>query len=214
MYYNLPFNFPLTSPPFNVVLIHKKANLENIRKHFLSLDDTSRSMRFGGANITDDFINQYIEKFLKPKDLLFAIFDLTGDIIGFSHVAFLEDKKSCELGLSVLSTHRNKGYGKKLFDESTKFIKALGINKIFVNFLTKNKTMQHLAQSNGMSIVVHAFDEATGVLNINNEDQETIVDTVKSLTHVITNNNMMLIDAAIKNSLSKYIEFVKPILSK
>jgi RimJ/RimL family protein N-acetyltransferase len=181
-------------------LINRNANIEKIKKHFRSLSPESLRRRYGFVLGSDDAIDQHVERFVSDDHHLFAIFDLSGDIIGFSQAAPDPHHESeFELGISILDDHQGKGYGRSLFKTTVNFITALGAKRIFTNCLGENKAMQHLAKSEGMKVVIQ-YGDASGEL-VPSHDR-TPVETASLITELITNNNLMLIDLAIKGTIS------------
>lgn len=118
--------------------------------HFIRLGPDDRYMRFG-YQIQDEQIKEYIEhSFGEVGHQWFGLFD-DDKIIGTIHVALL-DESQAEMGLSVDSKCRGSGLGQALFNRGLVWARARGTTKIYMQCLSENKIIQHIAKKNGMLV--------------------------------------------------------------
>lgn len=118
--------------------------------HLTSLVGEDRRLRFGGV-VNDDYIANYIEKSFDNNSKWFAIEHIDGHIVAACHVALLGG--DAELGCSVDKEYRGQGYAQLLFDRAITWLRARGINHVFMHCLSENATMKHIARKNDMTIV-------------------------------------------------------------
>lgn len=118
--------------------------------HFLSLPPRDRCLRFG-TGLAPRVIASYVERIDFRRDAVFGVQDDSLALVGVAHVAF--DGQSAELGLSVLPGHRHRGVAEALFKRAAARARNRGIPEVFMQFLSSNVAMRHVAQRFGMDIV-------------------------------------------------------------
>lgn len=118
--------------------------------HFVRLGPDDRYLRFGYP-VQDEQIKEYVNtSFGTANNQWFGLFD-KGLIIGAIHVSLL-DSEQAEMGLSVDSKCRSAGIGQSLFNRGLVWARARGTNQIYMQCLSENKVMQHIAKKNGMMV--------------------------------------------------------------
>ena len=118
--------------------------------HFKRLGPDDRYLRFG-YQVHDEQIEDYINNsFNIEGNQWFGLFD-RGIIIGTIHVALLGDAQA-EMGLSVDSKCRGAGIGQALFNRGLVWARARGTTQIYMQCLSENKIIQHIAKKNGMIV--------------------------------------------------------------
>jgi RimJ/RimL family protein N-acetyltransferase len=118
--------------------------------HFKRLGPDDRFLRFG-YQVHDEQIEQYVtSSFNVPGNQWFGLFD-GGEIIAAIHVAII-DADQAEMGLSVDRKCRQAGIGQSLFNRGLVWARARGATQIYMQCLSENKIMQHIAKKNGMMV--------------------------------------------------------------
>lgn len=121
--------------------------------HLRKLDAEDRRLRFGLA-IGDAAIDDYVTRIDFGRDAVFGVFDDALELSGAAHLARAD--AHAELGVSVLPAHRGRGIGAALLARALLHARNWGIATLFMHCLTENGVMMHLAQKQGMRIVVES----------------------------------------------------------
>lgn len=138
----------------------------NLLDHLLSLSDSDRYLRFGYP-ISSEQIEKYVERsFDLEKSQWFGMYDDDERIVASVHAVMVTSTKA-EMGLTVNSEIRNQGLGQMLFDRGLCWARSAGAKQIYMQCLTENKAIQHIARKNNMSVAVLASSEREGVLKFN-----------------------------------------------
>ena len=130
--------------------------------HFVALDAEDRRLRFG-ASIADTAIMEYVARIDFERDCVFAV--RTGIRMPVAVVHVVRTGATAELGLSVLSSRRGRGYGDALLRRAVTWLRNRGILSAYVHCIAENASMMHLARRNGMRIV-HTGGETDGRLEL------------------------------------------------
>jgi RimJ/RimL family protein N-acetyltransferase len=139
-----------------------------IEQHLIAMTPDDRYLRFF-ARQSDDAIRAYVNKLDFVHDGIFVVFNNdVSSILGLLHVAKLDsvDGHEYELGLTVSDEARGMGLGLKLFDAGITWAKAQGGKRIYINCLTENKVIQHLATKLKMKCSTLDFDTKEGELQL------------------------------------------------
>lgn len=121
--------------------------------HLLSLGAEDRRLRFGLA-LGDAALRAYAAGIDFGRDAVFSVFDDDLQLVGAAHLARSDD--GAELGLSVLPGHRGRGLGGALLERAHTHARNWGVDALFMQCLTENAAMMHLARGQGMAIVTRA----------------------------------------------------------
>ncbi len=127
-----------------------------ILRHFLSLSDADRSLRFGNA-LSDEALADYVAKLDFRQDALFGLSKIRGPLLALAHLALGQTEPGrqvqAELGLSVLANARGQGLGSRLFKHALDYCLKLKIDAFYMHCLANNQTMLHIAKKAGMEII-------------------------------------------------------------
>lgn len=123
-----------------------------IRRHIKRLSAEDRRLRFG-AIMSDAAIERYVDKIDFSRDKVFGIFETGLVLSGVAHLALEPGSGTAELGLSVDSAHRGRGYGFALLGRGKLHAQTLGYKKLYMHCLAENQTMIHLARKAGLQVV-------------------------------------------------------------
>jgi RimJ/RimL family protein N-acetyltransferase len=135
---------------------------EMIEDHFLALASADRRLRFGGS-LNDDAVRSYVTNIDFERDAVFGVLDDELQLIAAAHLA--RDDRHAEIGVSVLPEHREQGIGASLLRRGHVHARNWGVDKLFMQCLTENSSMMHLARKNGMDIAA-ASGEADAYLTL------------------------------------------------
>lgn len=131
--------------------------------HFLELDDADRFLRFGSV-LPDELITKYVQKINFSRDAVFGVFDAKFELIGVGHLSYLPREafpilvnatikdRTAEFGVSVSDFARGMGIGSKLFQRAEMHCRNADVDTLYIQCLTTNKVMMHLAAKAGMHI--------------------------------------------------------------
>lgn len=137
------------------ILIRELTSVERgaLEVHFLALDAGDRRLRFGIA-LSDAGVRAYVARIDFDRDAVFGVFDEELHLIGAAHLA--RGGGSAELGVSVLSGHRENGIGGQLLARAHTRARNWGVGSLFMHCLAENSAMMHLARKQHMDIVTEA----------------------------------------------------------
>ena len=130
-----------------------------ILRHFLALDDSDRLLRFGSV-IPDDAITKYVSKIDFRQDIVFGVVNRVFQLVGVGHLAFAKADKGkptrkarvAEFGVSVSRSARGQGVGSRLFQRAAIHCRNADVDTLYMQCLTSNQTMMHIARKAGMEI--------------------------------------------------------------
>lgn len=124
---------------------------QRLTEHLTSLREGDRYLRFG-YKIRDDQLAKYVERsYDLEQSQWFGVFDDDNNVIASLHVIMVTSKKA-EMGCTVDVDHRGHGIGQLLFDRGVSAARAAGARQIFMQCLSENKIIQHIAKKNKMLV--------------------------------------------------------------
>ncbi|QOY94799.1 GNAT family N-acetyltransferase [Massilia sp. UMI-21] len=143
-----------------------------ILRHFLALDDKDRLLRFGSV-IPDDAIATYVGKIDFRHDIVFGVLNRVFQLVGVGHLAFAKADKGkptqkervAEFGVSVSASARGMGVGSRLFQRAAIHCRNADVDTLYMQCLTSNQTMMHIARKAGMEIK-REYGEADAYLRL------------------------------------------------
>jgi GNAT superfamily N-acetyltransferase len=126
--------------------------LKYYAQHLKGLSDEDKHTRFCHA-VKDDGIDRFILSILYSLENhhIFAARE-KGVTLGYVHLAKI-DEHSWELAISVNADNQGKGIGNKLMAHAITWAKTHGIESMFMNCISDNKKIQHLARKYGLKTV-------------------------------------------------------------
>ena len=130
-----------------------------VLRHLLALDSDDRLLRFGSM-IPDEQIAAYVAKIDFSRDIVFGVVNNVFQLVGMGHLAFAsaEGRKSttkeqvAEFGVSVSKSARGQGVGTRLFQRAATHCRNSDVDTLYMQCLTSNQTMMHIARKAGMRI--------------------------------------------------------------
>ena len=139
----------------NTIHIRRLSHLERpkIARHFLALAAEDRRLRFG-AGQSDQAVRDYVNGIDFERDALFGTLNDQLRFIGIAHLA--RSDGHAELGVSVSARNRGRGIGGALLRRAHTHARNWGVRTIFMQCLTENGAMMHLAHKEGMDVVAEA----------------------------------------------------------
>jgi RimJ/RimL family protein N-acetyltransferase len=143
-----------------------------ILRHFLALDDSDRLLRFGSI-IPDDAITKYVSKIDFRHDIVFGVVNRVFQLVGVGHLAFAKadqgkptaKERVAEFGVSVSKSARGQGVGSRLFQRAAIHCRNADVDTLYMQCLTSNQTMMHIAKKAGMEIK-REYGEADAYLQL------------------------------------------------
>lgn len=118
--------------------------------HLQRLQGEDRRLRFG-AVVNDEYIANYVEQSCNtPNNKWFGVDGEVG-IIAACHIAVNGD--DAELGCSVEEDYRGQKVAQAMFDRAVTWLRARGIQEVYMHCLTENGAMKHIAKKNDMTLV-------------------------------------------------------------
>ena len=130
-----------------------------VLRHLLALDSNDRLLRFGSM-IPDAQISAYVDKLDFSRDIVFGVVNNVFQLVGMGHLAFAsaDGRKSttkqqiAEFGVSVSASARGQGVGTRLFQRAAIHCRNSDVDTLYMQCLTSNQTMMHIARKAGMRI--------------------------------------------------------------
>jgi GNAT superfamily N-acetyltransferase len=144
-----------------------------ILRHFLLLDKSDRLLRFGG-NVPDEQVEAYVGKIDFSHDIVLGVYNRLFQLVGVGHLAFLATgagskatikERVAEFGVSVSHSARGQGVGSRLFERAAIHCRNRDIDTLYMQCLSSNKTMMHIAKKAGMQIK-REYGEADAYLHL------------------------------------------------
>ena len=101
------------------------------------------------------------------RDIVFGVVSNVFQLVGMGHLAFAptEGRTStakaqvAEFGVSVSASARGQGVGTRLFQRAAIHCRNSDVDTLYMQCLTSNKTMMHIAKKAGM-VVTREYGEA------------------------------------------------------
>ena len=132
-------------------------------RHFQRLDMPDRILRFG-MRMSDEQVAAYVDRIDFKRDVVYGVYNRKFKLIAVAHLAFAPaaahgaaantDKESvAEFGVSVLGSARGLGIGSKLFQRAAIHCRNSDVDTLYMQCLSSNKVMMHIARKAGMEIV-------------------------------------------------------------
>lgn len=151
-----------------------KRDRRRMLKHFLALDTNDRLLRFGTV-LPDEQIHAYVNKIDFSRDIVFGVFSHVFQLVGVGHLAFgpaeqgrsasTSKERVAEFGVSVSSSARGQGVGTRLFQRAAIHCRNSDIDTLYMQCLSTNRTMMHIAKKAGMEIK-REYGEADAYLHL------------------------------------------------
>jgi GNAT superfamily N-acetyltransferase len=129
-------------------------------RHFMGLDDSDRLLRFGTV-LPDEQLQAYVARIDFGRDIVLGVYNSLFQLVGVGHLAFAprgqESKATtkervAEFGVSVSKSARGQGVGSRLFERAAIHCRNSDIDTLYMQCLSSNRTMMHIAKKAGMQI--------------------------------------------------------------
>jgi RimJ/RimL family protein N-acetyltransferase len=162
-------------PPVLVKALSER-DRRRVLRHFLALDRNDRLLRFGSI-LGDEQISDYVAKIDFSRDIVFGVVSRVFQLVGVGHLSFLsraanpglpqdtEKEKVAEFGVSVSKSARGQGVGSRLFERAAIHCRNSDVDTLYMQCLSSNKTMMHIAKKAGMEIR-REYNEADAHLHL------------------------------------------------
>jgi GNAT superfamily N-acetyltransferase len=131
-------------------------------RHFQKLEAQDRVLRFG-LRMSDEQIARYVEQIDFKRDVVYGVYSRKFKLLAVGHLAFAsasshapgatEKESVAEFGVSVLRSARGLGIGSKLFQRAAIHCRNSDVDTLYMQCLSTNKVMMHIARKAGMEIV-------------------------------------------------------------
>lgn len=150
-----------------------KRDRRRMLRHFLALDDADRLLRFGTV-LPDEQIHAYVAKIDFSRDIVFGVMSRVFQLVGVGHLAFAPSEpgraasgkqRVAEFGVSVSKSARGQGVGSRLFERAAIHCRNSDIDTLYMQCLSTNRTMMHIAKKAGMQIK-REYGEADAYLHL------------------------------------------------
>ena len=123
--------------------------------YFLSLGTEDRRLRFG-FTARDATIERYVSDIDFSRDAAFGVRGKGMQFDGITHLAL--ENNHAEIGVSVLEPARGRGVGSALVARAAMHARNRGIKVLFMQCLSENGAIMHIARSLGMKVVTEGPD--------------------------------------------------------
>jgi GNAT superfamily N-acetyltransferase len=122
-----------------------------VLRHFLALDRDDRLLRFGNV-LSDEQVAVYVAKIDFSRDIVFGVVSRVFQLVGVGHLALTSQANAAEFGVSVSGSARGQGVGTRLFERAAMHCRNADLNTLYMQCLSSNRTMMHIAKKAGMEI--------------------------------------------------------------
>jgi RimJ/RimL family protein N-acetyltransferase len=150
------------APPVLVKALSER-DRRRVLRHFLALDRNDRLLRFGSI-LTDEQVAAYVGKLDFSRDIVFGVVNRLFQLVGVGHLSFVKEKVA-EFGVSVSTSARGQGVGSRLFERAAIHCRNSDVDTLYMQCLSSNRTMMHIAKKAGMEIV-REYNEADAHLHL------------------------------------------------
>lgn len=154
--------------------------LDKYTAHLIRLTPDDRYLRFG-YSIDDQSIIRYVDGQYRIKQVVLAVFDddkvVAAVEIVFDTSKYVLNNDVVELGLSVETEYRGRGFGGDLFKQAIIIARNRRVTKLISHCLAKNRWMMKIAAKHGMTIERDSGD-AVGTLALPPGDLITVMGEV------------------------------------
>ena len=143
--------------------------------HFMiDIVANDRRLRFG-YEAPEDAIKKYIDDSLQNYGFVNMWFVVEVDaldrfngkkIIATCHVSMNKKTNTAEMGCTVSPQYRNQKLGQELFNRGITWARMAGAENVFMHCLSENRTIQHIAQKGGMTVVTIDPSEKESTIQI------------------------------------------------
>jgi RimJ/RimL family protein N-acetyltransferase len=145
-------------------------------RHFLELDESDRLLRFGTV-LPDEQVHAYVGKIDFSRDVVLGVYNSMFKLVAVGHLAFAPKEaepvrskvtlkeRIAEFGVSVSKSARGKGIGSRLFERAAIHCRNSDIDTLYMQCLSSNRTMMHIAKKAGMQIK-REYGEADAYLHL------------------------------------------------
>ena len=107
------------------------------------------------------------------RDIVFGVVNRVFQLVGVGHLAFAKadgarrttKENVAELGVSVSKSARGQGVGSRLFDRAAIHCRNSDVDTLYMQCLSSNQTMMHIAKKAGMEIK-REYGEADAYLQL------------------------------------------------
>lgn len=129
-------------------------------RHFLALERRDRLLRFGSV-LGDEQVTAYVNSIDFSRDIVLGVYNRVFQLVGVAHLAFAPaagkssttKERVVEFGVSVSASARGQGVGTRLFERAAMHCRNADVDTLYMQCLTSNQTMIHIAKKAGMRIV-------------------------------------------------------------
>jgi len=147
-----------------------------VLRHFLALDDSDRLLRFGIV-LPDERVEAYVATIDFSRDIVLGVYNRRFQLVGVGHLAFAprdaeparaqatSKERVAEFGVSVSKSARGLGVGSRLFERAAIACRNADVDTLYMQCLSSNKTMMHIAKKAGMRIK-REYGEADAYLQL------------------------------------------------
>ncbi|QNA91202.1 GNAT family N-acetyltransferase [Massilia sp. Dwa41.01b] len=166
--------FGATERPAVLVKALGRRDRRRMLRHFLALDADDRLLRFGTV-LPDAQIHAYVDSIDFSRDIVFGVVNRFFQLVGVGHLAFApvapgreantSKGRVAEFGVSVSKSARGQGVGSKLFQRAAIHCRNSDVDTLYMQCLTSNRTMMHIAKKAGMEIK-REYGEADAYLHL------------------------------------------------
>jgi GNAT superfamily N-acetyltransferase len=144
----------------DIVPLYLSRDRQALETHFAALESEDLRYRFCGS-IKPAGVIHYLDQLTAAHS--YGIFNSDRALVAVCQLA--QSASDLEVGISVLTPFRRKGYAMALLDYSAKYARARGLKALTIHSLAGNTPMLSLARRIGMSVEI-LEGEADGRLRL------------------------------------------------
>lgn len=126
------------------------SDVDMLFRHYYDLDPESKGCRFG-VQVSETALRQFISRLDLNEDVHFAVIQ-DEHILALAQVARYDKKidNRLELGISVATNARRKGYANLLWESVIAYVKETNMHELHVLHSARNQPMMNFCRSKNM----------------------------------------------------------------
>ena len=137
----------------------------SVARHLLALDGDDRALRFN-TTAPDPVVIDYCGRIDYGRDIVEGAWD-AAELVGVIHVPVFEARgvPVGEVGVSVATEFRRHRIGTTLMERAVDCGRVRGLDRIYINFLTRNRPMTCVARRFTREVEVDG-DETVAIIRL------------------------------------------------
>lgn len=157
-------------------LLHNDRHLYG--DHLKRLNPDDRYMRFS-CRVSDAWIDSFVQNINPVNNIIKVIYD-SGKVVAAVHIALNNDGNEAEIGISIDSDYRKRGWGHILWDGAVLWCRDHGIKKIETICMSNNRWVINKVRTYNTQM---ERDGSQTIAHMNVEGKTSYMETFKDYSY-------------------------------